>query len=170
MTQEEKSMIQELRAAGLGYTAISKQLSISVNTVKSYCRRKLSTTYPCENCGNPIKQKPKSKHKRFCCDKCRNRWWNSRLELVNRKAFYDYVCPYCGKDFQAYGRRPRKYCSHQCYIKDRFGDFTNKERFDTKNERREKYKIAMSFAKEILEKNVIDKEIYDNFEEVMREK
>lgn len=27
---------------------------------------------------------------------------------------------YCGKAFVAYGNKDRKYCSHDCYIRDRF--------------------------------------------------
>lgn len=90
MTENEKKRVSELRSAGLGYTAISKQLSISVNTVKSYCRRNslpsLKATKTCEQCCKPIVQNPKYKPKRFCCDACRNKWWNSHLHLVKRKA------------------------------------------------------------------------------------
>lgn len=39
MTEAEKQKINELREQGLGYKAIAKELSISVNTVKSYCQR-----------------------------------------------------------------------------------------------------------------------------------
>lgn len=125
MTENEKKRVSELRSAGLGYTAISKQLSISVNTVKSYCRRNslpsLKATKTCEQCGKPIVQNPKYKPKRFCCDACRNKWWNSHLHLVKRKAIYTFTCPACGREFQKYGEKRVKYCSHQCYINDRFG-------------------------------------------------
>ena len=30
-------------------------------------------------------------------------------------------CENCGKEFHLYGDSRRKYCSHECYIKDRFG-------------------------------------------------
>ena len=29
-------------------------------------------------------------------------------------------CAYCGQPFQSYGNQTRKYCSHECYIHDRF--------------------------------------------------
>jgi len=61
------------------------------------------------------------KHKRFCSDLCRNRWWNSHLDLVKRKAHYEYVCPACKTAFSVYGNANRKYCSHACYIRARFG-------------------------------------------------
>ena len=174
MTNEEKIKVQELRAAGLGYVAISKQLSISVNTVSSYCRSHLSITTPCVpitttcvNCGKLIEQKPKLNPRRFCCDTCRNKWWGSHKELIKHSVLYEYVCPYCGKDFQTHDKRPRKYCSHQCYIKDRFGDLSYEERLELKNERRKKYQTAMDFANDLLEKNMINKEIYDSFDGVM---
>lgn len=32
------------------------------------------------------------------------------------------ACAHCGKPFTAYGNKERKYCSHNCYISDRFGE------------------------------------------------
>jgi hypothetical protein len=49
-------------------------------------------------------------------------WWKEHPERLNRKAVYGLVCAGCGKPFESYGNRYRKYCSHDCYIKDRFGD------------------------------------------------
>lgn len=39
MTDYQKTQIMKLRAEGLGYGRIAQQLGISLNTVKSYCRR-----------------------------------------------------------------------------------------------------------------------------------
>lgn len=134
MTDNQKKQIMKLRAAGTGYGTISKELDIPVNTVKSFCRRNClnvnaaedthvllsgETTY-CENCGRTINQIAKQKPRRFCCDKCRNAWWNSHLDQVKRKKIYSFKCPHCGKEFQIYGDSRRKYCSHTCYIADRF--------------------------------------------------
>jgi hypothetical protein len=33
---------------------------------------------------------------------------------------YHFTCIACGKRFSAYGKADRKYCSHECYINDRF--------------------------------------------------
>ncbi len=93
MTDKQKEQIRKLRGKGASYTAISKKLKISANSVKSFCRRDISTAEEddesftnggCENCGRPVNQIEGRKKKRFCCDKCRNRWWNSHLDLVNR--------------------------------------------------------------------------------------
>ena len=134
MTDNQKAQIIKLRAAGNGYGKIAQTLGISVNTVKSFCRRNdingdmviepsvtlTGETTACENCGREIQQIAKQKKKRFCCDKCRNEWWNSHLDQVKRKPVYDFKCPHCGKEFLIYGDRRRKYCSHECYIADRF--------------------------------------------------
>jgi len=134
MKESQKIQIAKLRAAGYGYGKVSQMLNIPLNTVKSFCRRnnlsgkaekpivKKQTggrTY-CENCGKEIIQIAKQKPRRFCCDKCRNTWWNGHLELVNRKAYYHFKCPQCGKEFTLYGERRRTYCSHACYIAARF--------------------------------------------------
>jgi hypothetical protein len=82
---------------------------ISLNTVKSFCRGNdineniedkssavlTGETTVCENCEWENHQIAKQKRKRFCCDKCRNTWWNSYLNQVKRKTVYDFKCPYC---------------------------------------------------------------------------
>ena len=114
--------------------------------MKSFCRRhglkkeeldtqsaidaalkKLSIHY-CKNCGVKVFQYPGRKEKKFCCDRCRNVWWNAHIADIKRKAMYDLVCPTCGKVFHAYGKKNRKYCSHTCYIKARFGMSEDSER------------------------------------------
>ncbi|MBS4899913.1 MAG: DUF2116 family Zn-ribbon domain-containing protein [Clostridiales bacterium] len=129
MKLEEKEKIKILREKGLGYTAIAKEINISVNTIKSYCKRHGlggtktcdEDTSHCEYCGKPVIQKPGRKKKRFCSDKCRNTWWNNHKNMINHKAIYEFTCKQCGKDFSAYGNSNRKFCSHSCYIKNRFG-------------------------------------------------
>ena len=115
---------------------IAGKLGISPNTVKSYCRRNglgemavpkrkvpqfSGEVTTCRNCGTEIRQVAKRKKRIFCCDKCRNEWWNRHLDLVDRRAVRTQIRPVCGGEFEVYGRAPRKYCSHECYIKDRFG-------------------------------------------------
>lgn len=137
MTASQKEKIAKLRGRGDGYGKIALALGISQNTIKSYCRRNnigadsvspvamdepLETgTSFCECCGKEIRQIFGHKKKRFCSDACRNKWWNSHLDLVKRKAVYEYKCPGCGKEFEVYGNSHRKYCSHECYISHRFG-------------------------------------------------
>lgn len=128
MTDEQRTAITEYRRSGYGYKKISQMTGVCESTIKTFCRRNdlsgsASTLLekPCLCCGKPIAQIPGRKEKKFCCDACRNKWWNRNLHLVHRRALYDFVCPVCGRPFTAYGNRGRKYCSHECYIEDRFG-------------------------------------------------
>ena len=133
MTDEQRESITNLRHNGYGYTTIAKAVGLSKDSVKAYCRthglagvladsnaRVNIQTDKCLNCGKRLTQQPKVKKKKFCCPECRTAWWNSHQGQVNQKAVYHYVCPACGKAFTAYGNSHRKYCSHSCYIADRF--------------------------------------------------
>jgi len=135
MTDSQKKQIIKLRLTGMGYGKISSTVGVSINTVKSFCRRNpvnenispekvkvlSGESSSCENCGQTINQIAQQKKRRFCCDACRNKWWNSHLDLVERRKVYTFICPHCKKEFQIYGDSRRKYCSHACYIADRFG-------------------------------------------------
>ncbi len=133
MTDKEKNQIAVYREQGKSYTDISEIMNISINSIKTYCKRhglggkraysftKDEYVTTCECCGAPVMQNPGRKKKRFCSNKCRNAWWNEHVELVNKKAHYEYVCPYCKKTFSVYGNANRKYCCHECYVADRFG-------------------------------------------------
>lgn len=133
MTDKQKNQIAEYREQGMSYTEISKKMDLSINSIKTYCKRHglggvkayeadgPAVIIPCQHCGAPVKQNPGRKQKRFCSDKCRNLWWNSHMDLVQKKANYECTCIRCGKKFTSYGNKERKYCSHSCYIEDRFG-------------------------------------------------
>jgi endogenous inhibitor of DNA gyrase (YacG/DUF329 family) len=132
MTNDEKAQVAVLKDKGWGATRIARELGLSENTVKSYLRRHAtpvttSKVHLCPCCGKPVKQTPHRKEKKFCSDACRMKWWNSHQDQIHRKALYEYTCPQCGKSFMAYGNSNRKYCSHTCYIKARFGGDTHDE-------------------------------------------
>ena len=138
MTKEQKLQIAKLRAEGYGYIRVAQVLGISENTVKSFCRRnnltgKATAEKPkmqvqvangmdfCKQCGVSVEQNPGRKEKKFCSDKCRMEWWNKNLYKVKRKAVYEFTCIHCKTQFKVYGNSRRKYCSHECYVADRFG-------------------------------------------------
>ena len=129
MTEKQKSEIMRMRCAGASYARIAERLNLSINTVKSHCKRNNiskggnsdSESIGCVQCGKPLVQRAKAKRRRFCCPECRVKWWNSHPEAVNRKAIYNSRCNFCATEFTAYGNNHRKYCSHQCYINARFG-------------------------------------------------
>lgn len=138
MNEYQKEKIKELRLKGTGYKAIAKALGLSRDSVRGFCRRnnlvgnkavvalnmevKLQKNEICSYCKKPIKQKNKGRTCKFCSSECRYKWWNENTDKRNRseKAIYKYTCIYCSKKFIAYGDKSRKYCSHNCYIKDRF--------------------------------------------------
>ena len=77
--------------------------------------------HQCLCCGTPVAQNAGRKEKKFCSDKCRNKWWNAHLDKVDRRVIREVTCAGCGKTFSVYGQAARKYCSHACYIRHRFG-------------------------------------------------
>ncbi len=137
MNTEQKGSIKKLREQGVSYKKVAELLSISENTVKSYCKRNglagflgakrvnVSDIRFCKYCGTPIKKNHRGETKKFCCQDHRLKWWAEHPEMKQRFAMYEYVCPYCKKTFKAYGNSHRKYCSHECYINDRFGRASN---------------------------------------------
>lgn len=132
MDKNQKEMVRKLRLEGFGYSKIAKYLGVSISTIKSHCRRnnlagvrdnhlkpEISFHY-CQNCGNELSNYGPGKRRKFCSDKCRVTWWNSHNENVNKKAIYKIICQHCKKEFESYGNKNRKYCSHPCYINERF--------------------------------------------------
>ena len=70
----------------------------------------------CLNCGTEIEVLPGHRKKKFCSDKCRLSWWNQNMDKVNRKANYVLTCQFCGKEFYAYAKKDKKYCSRECFF------------------------------------------------------
>ncbi len=138
MTEIEKANILRLREEGRTLQEIAEELSLPINTVKSFifrsCRpnpaREETDTEPlptspdrvvrrCLFCGQPVTQPPHRKEKKFCNAACRSHWWNQNAAQSQGKSLRLRKCAYCGETFRAYGQR--KYCSHGCYISARFG-------------------------------------------------
>ena len=138
MTDDDRQKIRELRQKGMGYKKIAAILGLSRDSVRGFCRRsglggnscvvvlnveeKLKRNLLCACCRKPIKQKNQGRTRRFCSEECRRKWWREHQSERNKKpaSIYKYICVYCGKEFSVYGNKKRKYCSHNCYIKDRF--------------------------------------------------
>ncbi len=134
VTEEQKQSIQDMRRQGLSCARIADFLGLSVSAVKMHCwRNNLSACNAskdaeneekrtrCRQCGKLLEQTPKSKSKTFCGDQCRLAWWSAHRDRLNRKAIYHLSCAHCGRPFDSYGNKTRKYCCHACYIAGRFG-------------------------------------------------
>lgn len=112
-----------MRNKGLGYSAIAKELSLTKDNVKFFCRahglsRDMNNgwhpTDICRFCGSNVISLPHKKQRIFCSDKCRLAWWNSHPEMVRRKKMHTLVCGYCGSAFES--KNPsQKFCSRACY-------------------------------------------------------
>ena len=129
MTGEQKQSIQNMRRQGLSYAKIADSLGISVNTVKSFCRRSRLNAVDtssdtgneiCKQCGKQLKKIIKSRPRTFCSDKCRFDWWNANRMKIKRDGVHNLICNHCGGCFGSYDKN-RKYCAHACYISARFG-------------------------------------------------
>ena len=124
MTEENKLQIRSLHSQGYGYKKIASEIGISVNTVKSFCRNnkltEISSAAVCQACGKTIVQLPKQKQRKFCSAKCRDNWWNKNRAMGNKPTGEILRCAHCGREFSAYKREQRKYCSHACYVAERF--------------------------------------------------
>lgn len=134
MTKQEIAKIKFFRSEGLGYGAIATKMGLSVNTVKSFCRRNGLTGVAkekafifCRQCGKPLEQEEKKRARKFCCEACRRAWWKEHPELITRQAYYTITCAHCGQEFRSYGNNKRKYCNHACYIAARFGGGPSKQ-------------------------------------------
>jgi endogenous inhibitor of DNA gyrase (YacG/DUF329 family) len=132
MNNKSKEQIAQLRADGESYTRIAEILDLSINTIKSVCRRNnLSIASNeavikradsnCKQCEKPLIHSIGKKRKSFCSDQCRMAWWKVNRGLVKHIACPETRCDLCHKSFHSYGNKLRKYCSHSCYIQARFG-------------------------------------------------
>ena len=102
------------------YAAISDTVGIPIGTIKSYCHRHKPTsqtadTVFCKKCGTGIKNKPKAKPRLFCCNQCRQIWWNAHRTNRQSEKMQSFTCAICGKEFVDYIGANRKYCSQTCY-------------------------------------------------------
>ena len=75
MTDKQKQMIRTMRQQGIAYSTIAAAFGLSLNTVKSFCRREnidIKSSHNdeeqnlCKNCGIPLTNHPGSKSKTFC--------------------------------------------------------------------------------------------------------
>ena len=121
MRLQDKIAINNMRLEGHGPSVIAATLGLSPGTVRSHIYRNpiLPGTKACKNCGKPLVQPKGHREKKFCSDSCRMAWWNSHKETVNKKAYYQLVCRHCGKEFESYGNKNRKYCCRTCYVDSR---------------------------------------------------
>lgn len=124
MTQEQKILILHYREQHMTYRQIGEKLGLSPDTVKTFCRRntpqedrtEASASSQCRNCGAPVHPLPGRRARLFCSPACRTAYWRKH-NLLGKDPRY---CAGCGALLTG-GSVSRKYCSHACYIRHRFG-------------------------------------------------
>ncbi|MHB1154622.1 MAG: RNA polymerase subunit sigma-70 [Eubacteriales bacterium] len=123
MNKQQKDYIKRLRVEGNSYAQISAKVNLPVGSVKAYCSRNDikpvidDNNSLCNNCGKPLEQM--NKPHRFCSDTCRLIWWGkNRDKRISNGAIH--ICKRCKVEYTTYDSNS-KYCSHACYITDRFG-------------------------------------------------
>lgn len=125
MTNEQKQAIVSMRDSGVPITSIAQQLGLSVNTIKSYCKRhgihsgnqSSKNILFCLQCHKEIPQAEHRKEKKFCSNKCRQLWWAENTALIPRDSQIERICPVCKTSFLSYKSKHRIYCSRTCYGK-----------------------------------------------------
>ncbi len=124
MTSSQRENLCRMRENGKSYSQIACTLGVSENTVKSFCRRANVLYMPdkavCPCCGKPVALRDRGKPRRFCSDACRYSWSYAHRVLTMRNAVAKRCCG-CKREFLSYPSSHRKYCSHGCYIMERYG-------------------------------------------------
>ena len=138
MTESQAKQIREFRLQGIGYKAIASRVGLSRDAVRNYCKNHALRGYAvevtmniqeqiqqglvCRCCGKVIQQPATGRKKKFCSETCRREWWGAHPEATQQgeTVFNEKPCVYCGQPFIIYGSKTRRYCSHDCYVHDRF--------------------------------------------------
>ena len=174
LTDEQKKRITEMRLEGMGYQAIANALGDGVEkgNVRYFCKTRGLVGTPeliklnydthrenpkfCKQCGTRLIRNRHSGVKLFCNDKCRREWWkaNPNDNEATRKTPIELTCEYCHEKFISYGNPNRKYCSHDCYIKQRFWTDPDAKVTASEIKKRQAAKGKTNEAKEIVLKRI----------------
>jgi hypothetical protein len=133
VTNAQKKLAGDLRAAGQSYKQIAATLGISINTIKSFCRRGNLARHDasketeskrskdtCKQCETCLPQHPGLKHRTFCSAECRVRWWSKNRSRSNGRASVLKRCAQCGSVFRSQASANRKFCGHACFVTARY--------------------------------------------------
>lgn len=97
MTEQQLERIAEFRHLNYSYSFIGEALDLSLNTVKSTCRRKgfsaegcrktkaeKRSVRLCKNCRRILTEDGRIDRK-FCSDACRYEWWKNNRKVIENK-------------------------------------------------------------------------------------
>ena len=125
MTDLEKDEIYKERLKGNDYNTISQKMSLSPAVIRTFCSRNgltdeiIGKTSECCFCHKQIIQKERGSKRIFCNEKCRSAWRRAHYKL--KEPVYHHTCAGCGAAFDTAGNKSQRYCSMDCYRKNRCG-------------------------------------------------
>lgn len=126
VSKENKKIIIEIRKANKSYDFIAGQLGLTKSAVQNVCRqaglagKKAKQRKKCKHCGKPLPEDA-PKRKIFCCQKCREDWWNKHQHLVHKRNPVITYCKTCGKPIENYKSYQKQYCDSHCFRMGKFG-------------------------------------------------
>ena len=74
----------------------------------------------CRNCGKDLQLTPSNQMKRFCSERCRQKWWRAHPGVITHMVSVS-TCANCGVIFKNGGNQSRRFCSKECYFNYRCG-------------------------------------------------
>lgn len=117
MTEKQKHDIVKLRIDGMKQKDIAEVTGVGESVVKTLCA-KYSIKPGVRICANCFSELPRYSSK-FCSRECMINWWKLHRKEQPHREFH-FVCQHCKKEFVRYRNDHPKYCSHDCYIKERY--------------------------------------------------
>lgn len=136
ITPLQKEQAKILRARGMGYGTIATVTGLKKDAARYACRdieapqedngllERMQNGKACLYCGADLPhQEGVGRKAHYCGNECRREYWRiHRSEVQKRpKSIYTHTCAYCGKTFEVYGTRERKYCNRHCFMLHRNG-------------------------------------------------
>lgn len=126
MTESEMKRIERLRRNGNSYRRIAEITGLGLSTIKMHCTRNniipgSEESKRCLFCGKELDARKTGRNATFCSDACRLKNWRKATKEGNGP---ERICKGCGVTFRSYVPT-RKYCTHACYVRARFGEVNN---------------------------------------------
>lgn len=133
MTEEQRLQIKVMRYQRIGYMKITEATGLLRDSVRFYCKRngldgfgkdlkvkidekfisEVSYQY-CLSCGLKLEHPKRGAKKKYCSLACKRDWERDNPKL------YKLHCDYCRKEYISERVKKRKFCSNDCYVRDRF--------------------------------------------------
>ncbi len=113
--------IMNLRRAGWGYKRIAQEMGCTRDEARNICQAHNVTPEDgmceqvCAWCGSAMPGR--TRRAIYCSSACRRAAWRTLAQADGPTK----RCAACARPFHPGDKPSRKYCSHACYIKSRFG-------------------------------------------------